>query len=85
MTATILIAAAALAVAIAAIVIAIKKSPAKEVVTTEKVVRVEYAPVEHPFIYDEEENLYLLKGDLAVTGALSAYGKNTDNLNEKKK
>lgn len=64
------LAVAALVCSIIAIVTAAKKK--EKVVETQQVVKVEYAPVEHPFIYDEEKGAYTLNGDLEVTGGISA-------------
>lgn len=61
-----------LAVGVTALVIALKKQSSKEIVKTEKVVRVEHAPVEHPFVYDENKKTYILDGNFYVTGSVSA-------------
>lgn len=63
----------AIVVAIAALVIALKKKP-REVIK-EQVIRVDRAPVEHPFTYDAERTTYTLDGDLLVTGNVSALEK----------
>lgn len=57
--------------AVIALVIASKKQEVVEVVTKEKTVKVEHAPVEHPFTYDESKHAYTLNGDLEVTGGIT--------------
>lgn len=67
------IAIVALCCACASLIIAIKergKKPSKETV-----VRIERAPVEHPFTYDSERTTYTLDGNLEVTGSVSALKK----------
>lgn len=71
-TILIIITIVSLAVAVTALVIALKKQTVKEVVKTEKVV--EYAPVEHPFVFDKEYGTYMLDGNLCVTGSIGAFG-----------
>lgn len=63
----------AIVVAIAALAIALKKKP-REIIK-EQVIRVDRAPVEHPFTYDAERTTYTLDGDLLVTGNVSALEK----------
>lgn len=74
-TITLILAILALIIAIVALVIAVKKSSIKEVVTKEKTVKVEYPPLEHPFVYDKEKTTYTLSGNLEVTGSLSCLKK----------
>ena len=66
---TLIIAIAALLCACVALIVAWKKNKDKvtEVIKTEQVVK-----VEHPFTYDEEKGVYVLNGDLEVTGGISA-------------
>lgn len=61
-----------LAVSVTAIVIATKKQTVKEVVKTNEVVKIEHAPVEHPFTFDKENEVYVLNGNLYVKGSVSA-------------
>lgn len=61
-----------LAVSVTSIVIATKKQTVKEVVKTNEVVKIEHAPVEHPFTFDKENGVYVLNGDLCVKGSVSA-------------
>ena len=68
-----------LTVAIVALVIALKKQTANEVVKTEKVI--EHAPVEHPFVFDKKNGMYRLDGDLYVTGSVSALNVLDNNKN----
>lgn len=73
----IVIALVALAAGVAALVIALKKQTVikevteKQVVKTEEVTTVVHAPVEHPFVYDEENKVYWLNGSLKVSGGVS--------------
>lgn len=62
----------ALACGCAALIIAMRESKKQ---TRETVVRVEKAPVEHPFTYDSERTTYTLDGNLEVTGSVSALKK----------
>ena len=55
----------------ASLLIAIKERGKKDVVVKETTVKVEHAPVEHPFTYDAEKGVYLLDGSLEVSGGLS--------------
>ena len=71
-----------LAVSVTAIVIATKKQTVKEVVKTNEVVKIEHAPVEHPFTFDKENEVYVLNGNLCVKGSVSAldeYNTNKEN------
>jgi len=69
----------ALVVSIVALVIAIRKKPAEKVVVKEETTKVVYAPVEHPFTYNEEENIYTLDGALFVRGDVTCLlGNNKD-------
>lgn len=70
-TLTLILALAALAASVAALIVAVKKQKAVETVTKEKVVEVIHAPVENPFVYDEQVKSYTLDGSLYVTGFLS--------------
>ena len=63
----------AIVVAITSAVIALKKKP-REIIK-EQVIRVDRAPVEHPFTYDKERTTYTLNGSLEVTGGLAAHAK----------
>lgn len=63
----------AVIIAIAALVIALRKKP-REVIK-EQILRVDRAPVEHPFTYDKERTTYTLNGSLEVTGGLAAHAK----------
>ena len=62
----------ALACGCAALIIAMRESKKQ---TRETIVRVEKAPVEHPFTYDGEKRCYTLDGNLEVTGSVSALKK----------
>ena len=62
-----ILAVVALACSITALLIASKKKVEK-VVETQQVVKIEKAPIEHPFIYDEKKKVYTLNGSLEVTG-----------------
>lgn len=62
----------ALACGCASLIIAMRESKKQ---TRETVVRVEKAPVEHPFTYDDEKRCYTLDGNLEVTGSVSALKK----------
>lgn len=64
-----ILAVVALACSITALLIASKKKVEK-VVETQQVVKIEKAPIEHPFIYDEKKKVYTLDGDLEVTGGI---------------
>lgn len=59
----------------ASLVIAIRERKKRPSTITETVVRIERAPVEHPFTYDAERTTYTLDGDLLVTGNVSALEK----------
>lgn len=63
-----------LAVSVTAIVIATKKQTVKEVVKTNEVVKIEHAPVEHPFTYNEKDNVYTLDGNFKAEGGIIAMG-----------
>lgn len=65
----------ALCCSCASLVIAIRERKRKPSTITETVVRIERAPVEHPFTYDEESTSYTLDGNLLVTGEVSALEK----------
>lgn len=69
------IAIVALCCACASLNIAIKERGKKPSAIKETVVRIERAPVEHPFTYDAERTTYTLDGDLLVTGNVSALEK----------
>lgn len=69
------IAIVALCCACASLIIAIKERGNKPSTNTETVVRIERAPVEHPFTYDGEKRCYTLDGNLEVTGSVSALKK----------
>lgn len=69
------IAVVALCCGCASLVIAIRGRGRKPSTVTETVVRIERAPVEHPFTYDAERTTYTLDGDLLVTGNVSALEK----------
>lgn len=62
----------ALACGCAALIIAMRESKKQ---TRETIVRVEKAPVEHPFTYDVEKTSYTLDGNLEVTGSVTALKK----------
>ncbi len=69
-TVALVISIAALVLGIIAIVVAAKrKDVVKEVVNKTEVV---HAPVENPFVYDEEVKAYKLDGDLYATGFICA-------------
>lgn len=72
-TLLIIITIVSLAISIVAIVIAMKKQTVKEVIKTNEVVKVEHAPVEHPFTFDKENGVYMLNGNLCVNGSVSAF------------
>lgn len=69
-TVTFIISVVALIIGIVAIVIAVRKKNIKEVVTTTKT-EVVHAPVEHPFVYDEKNEVYSLDGSLEVSGGIT--------------
>lgn len=70
---TLVVAVLALAASIFALITAAKKSETIKEVTKEivKEVKVEHAPVEHPFTYDPDNTSYTLEGNLFVTGGVS--------------
>lgn len=74
-TAILIVSVIALSVSIVALIVAVKKQKAVETVTKEKVVEVIHAPVENPFVYDEQVKSYTLDGNLFVTGFLSCLKK----------
>ena len=63
----IILAALALIVAVVALIIAMKNK--REVITKTEV---RYAPVEHPFIYDEKLKTYVLNGCLYAKGFITS-------------
>lgn len=63
----------AVVIAVVALVIALRKKP-REIIK-EQILRVDRAPVEHPFTYDKERTTYTLNGSLEVTGGLAAHAK----------
>ena len=65
----------ALSASVTALIVAVRKQKTVETVTCEKVVEVVHAPVEHPFVYDEEVKSYKLDGSLYVSGFLSCLNK----------
>lgn len=65
----------ALCCSCASLVIAIRERKRKPSAIKETVVRIERAPVDHPFTYDAERTTYTLDGDLLVTGNVSALEK----------
>lgn len=69
---TFIISVVALACGCAALIIAMRESKKQ---TRETIVRVEKAPVEHPFIYDDEKQCYTLDGSLEVTGSVTVLKK----------
>ena len=69
---TFIISVVALACGCAALIIAMRESKRQ---TRETIVSVEKAPVEHPFIYDDEKQCYTLDGSLEVTGSVTALKK----------
>lgn len=69
---TFIISVVALACGCAALIIAMRESKKQ---TRETIVRVEKAPVEHPFVYDDEKQCYTLDGSLEVTGSVTALKK----------
>lgn len=71
---TFIISVVALACGCAALIIAMRESK-KQTRERETIVRVEKAPVEHPFIYDDEKQCYTLDGSLEVTGSVTALKK----------
>ena len=71
----IIIASAALVTAIIAVVISLKRQKVTERIVEKETVKVVHAPVEHPFVYDEETGFYRLDGSLYATGALAALDK----------
>ena len=68
---TFIISVVALACGCAALIIAMRESKKQ----TREIVRVEKAPVEHPFIYDDEKQCYTLDGSLEVTGSVTVLKK----------
>ena len=69
---TFIISVVALACGCAALIIAMRESKKQ---TRDTIVRVEKAPVEHPFIYDDEKQCYTLDGSLEVTGSVTVLKK----------
>ena len=69
------IAIVALCCACASLIIAIKERGKKPSTIKETVVRIDRAPVEHPFTYDSERTTYTLDGNLEVTGSVTALKK----------
>ena len=69
------IAVVALCCGCASLVIAINERKKRPSTITETVVRIERAPVEHPFTYDAERTTYTLDGNLEVTGSVSVLKK----------
>lgn len=67
----IIISMVALTVAVIALVIATKRQTLKVIKET----KVEHAPVDHPFIYNETSKVYVLHGDLKVDGEVSCMHK----------
>lgn len=65
--AAIILAALALIVAVVALIIAMKNK--REVITKTEV---RYAPVEHPFTYDEKLKTYVLNGCLYAKGFITS-------------
>ena len=63
----------AVVIAVVALVIALRKKP-REIIK-EQILRVDRAPVEHPFTYDKERTTYTLNGSLEVTGGLAAHAR----------
>ena len=74
-TAILIVSISALLVSIAALIVAARKRKDVETVTREKVVEVIHAPVDNPFVYDEQVKSYTLDGNLFVTGFLSCLKK----------
>ena len=70
-TAILIVSVIALSVSITALIVAARKRKDVETITREKVVEVIHAPVENPFVYDEQVKSYTLDGSLYVTGFLS--------------
>ena len=71
----IIISSLALAVAIVALILAIKKQNVIKETTREKEIKIEYAPIEHPFTYDSQKKVYQLDGSLKVNGGVSCLEK----------
>ena len=71
----IIIASAALVTAIIAVVISMKRQKVTERIVEKETVKVVHAPVEHPFVYEEETESYRLDGSLYATGTLAAMDK----------
>lgn len=73
---------AAVVMGIVAIIIAVrnKRETVREVVVKKEVV---HAPVEHPFIYDEESGAYRLEGGLYVDGSITALSVENKKKEEK--
>ena len=63
-----------LLVSIAALVVAIRNKGKEVVVET----RIERAPVEHPFTYDEEKKAYYLDGELYAKNVSCLKGKGVE-------
>ena len=61
------------AVAVVLSIIAIVKSG--KVVETKVTTKVEHAPVENPFMYDEQQKIYVLNGSLWVTDSIGCKNK----------
>lgn len=71
--ATLILSITALVVAVVALIIALSRQTMKVVKeTTKEIVKEEhFAPVDNPFYYDGQEEMYMLDGDLHVRGTLS--------------
>ena len=70
---TFIVALLAFVCACIALILALKKD--EEKIIKEKIVSVEHAPIEHPFIYDEKKKVYVLDGDLEITGGVTCLKK----------
>ena len=69
------IAVVALCCGCASLVIAINERKKRPSTIKETVVRIERAPVEHPFTYDGKKRCYTLDGSLEVTGSVAVIKK----------
>lgn len=65
---------------ICGIVAVIRSGKVKEVKTEQTII---HAPIEHPFIYDEKDECYWLKGSLHVDGEVSCSGRIGYNIIKK--
>ena len=68
---SLIIAIIALICSIIALFLSYKRKNKTEVIT-KTVTEIVYPPLENPFIYDKDENVYTLMGDLKVNGFITS-------------